>query len=70
MKHAEPTVDHLERIADYETTSVYNFISLRHVLDFFKERGVDLDDVFIEGSYGGSSPTEDDCPVFTWRHPQ
>lgn len=54
---------------DYKTVSIYSFHSLRQAIAFFEARGVDLNTVFIEGSFGGSSPTEDDDPVFTWEHP-
>lgn len=55
---------------DYETVSVYKFLSLRQAIAFFEARGVDLNTVYIRGAFGGSDPTEDDDPVFTWGEQQ
>lgn len=44
----------------------YMFDTLQEVIDFFAQIA-QARDVKIGGAFGGSEPTEDDTPVFSWE---
>ncbi len=44
--------------------SIYEFKTLEDALLYYERLGIWAEDVKIEGAWGGSTPTEDDDPVF------
>ncbi len=48
--------------------SIYDFESLQDALNYFVYvESVPMDEVKIGGAFGGSTPTEDDDPVFIFK---
>ncbi len=44
--------------------SVYDFTTLEDALVYFERLGYLAEEVKIAGAFGGSTPTEDDDPIF------
>jgi len=70
MKYYDGASSHIDvpkiRPRKQRRVSFYQFDTLQEVIDFFAQIA-EARDVKIGGAFGGSEPTEDDTPVFSWE---